>query len=82
MLLTTLTVSVGFLSLLFSQFLALKYLGLLIGVSLFTAVFADLFLSPVLLRFFRPRIPSGMSGERSLAAGLMAEANASKETAP
>ena len=70
MLLTTLTVSTGFCSLMFSQFLALKNLGLLIGVSLFTAVFADLFLSPVLLRFFKPRIPSGLSGEQPSAAQL------------
>jgi len=73
MLLTTITVSMGFFSLLFSQFLALKNLGILIGVSLFVAVFADLFLSPVLLRFFQPRIPSGFSGERPGAADLVAK---------
>ena len=82
MLLTTLTVSLGFFSLLFSQFLALKNLGLLIGVSLFTAVFADLFLSPVLLRFFRPRIPSGMSGEQPGAAELMAAAKKKGQDRP
>ena len=58
MLLTAMSVSAGFLALLLSRFVALRNLGLLIGVSLFTAVFADLFLSPILLRFFKPRIGS------------------------
>jgi predicted RND superfamily exporter protein len=53
---TTCAISLGFLVLLFSQFLGLAHLGLLIGVSLFTAVFADLFLSPLLLMTIKPRL--------------------------
>ncbi|MFC1706695.1 MMPL family transporter [Planctomycetota bacterium] len=56
MFLTACAVSLGFLSLMFSQFIGLRNLGLLIGVSLFSAVFADLFLSPIMLRYFRPKI--------------------------
>lgn len=56
MCLTAGAVSIGFLSLCFSQFLALANLGLLIGVSLIAAVFADLFISPVLLMKLKPRI--------------------------
>jgi predicted RND superfamily exporter protein len=63
MLLTACTVSIGFFTLMFSEFLALRNLGLLIGVSLFTAVFADIFLSPILMRFFRPSIAGGLSRE-------------------
>lgn len=53
---TTCAISLGFLVMLFSQFLGLANLGLLIGVSLFTAVFADLFLSPLLLMTIKPRL--------------------------
>ncbi len=53
---TTCAISLGFLVLLFSQFMGLAHLGLLIGVSLFTAVFADLFLSPLLLMWLKPRL--------------------------
>lgn len=56
MFITAGAVSIGFLSLCFSQFLALANLGLLIGVSLMAAVFADLFISPVLIMKLRPRI--------------------------
>ncbi len=56
MLLTAFSVSAGFLVLVFSEFVGLRNLGVLIGISLFTAVFADLYLSPVMLRAFRPRI--------------------------
>lgn len=56
MLLTTGAVTLGFLALTQSRFLGLSNLGLLIGVSLLTAVFADLFLSPLLLGKLRPRI--------------------------
>lgn len=53
---TTCAISLGFLVLLLSQFMGLAHLGLLIGVSLFTAVFADLFLSPLLLMKLKPRL--------------------------
>jgi predicted RND superfamily exporter protein len=53
---TSCAISLGFLVLLFSQFLGLANLGLLIGVSLLSAVFADLFLSPLLLMKLKPRL--------------------------
>ncbi len=56
MFITACAVSVGFLSLCFSQFLALANLGLLIGISLMAAVFADLFISPVLIMKLKPAI--------------------------
>jgi predicted RND superfamily exporter protein len=56
MFVTSTTVSLGFLLLLFSGFLGLANLGLLIGATLFVAVFADLYLTPVLLMKLRPRI--------------------------
>ena len=56
MVVTACAVSIGFLTLALSQFVGLVHLGLLIGVSLFAAVFADLFVTPVLILFFRPRI--------------------------
>jgi hypothetical protein len=56
MLVTTVAVTLGFLTLMLSEFLALANLGLLIGVSLLTAVFADLFLSPLMIIKLRPRL--------------------------
>ncbi len=56
MFVTSVAVTIGFLTLLFSQFLGLANFGLLIGVSLLSAVFADLFLSPLLLMRIRPKI--------------------------
>jgi predicted RND superfamily exporter protein len=56
MFITACSVTIGFLSLCFSQFLALANLGLLIGVSLMAAVFADLFISPVLISKLKPRL--------------------------
>lgn len=53
---TASAVTIGFLSLLASQFLGLANLGVLIGVSLLCAVFADLFLTPLLIMTIRPRI--------------------------
>ena len=56
MFVTACAVSAGFLTMLASEFKALANLGLLIGVSLLSAVFADLFLSPLLLMRLRPRL--------------------------
>jgi predicted RND superfamily exporter protein len=56
MFVTTCAVAIGFLALLGSEFLGLANLGLLIGVSLLAAVFADLFLTPLLLMKLRPRV--------------------------
>jgi predicted RND superfamily exporter protein len=56
MVVTALAVSLGFLILVFSQFLGLANFGILVGVSLLTAVVADLFLSPLLLMLLRPKI--------------------------
>jgi predicted RND superfamily exporter protein len=59
MVITSIAISTGFLVLLGSRFLGLSHLGALTGISLFAAVFADLFLSPVLLTTIRPRIGRG-----------------------
>ena len=56
MFVTSLAVTLGFLTLLLSRFVGLANLGLLIGISLLTAVFADLFLSPLLLIKLKPKI--------------------------
>jgi predicted RND superfamily exporter protein len=56
MFITACAVSLGFLTLLRSEFLGLANLGLLIGVSLLSAVFADLFLSPLLLIHLKPKL--------------------------
>jgi predicted RND superfamily exporter protein len=56
MFVTTCAVTTGFLALLGSEFLGLAHLGLLIGVSLLAAVFADLLLTPLLLMKLRPRV--------------------------
>jgi len=58
MFITSSAVCLGFLVLTASDFLGLAKLGLLIGVSLFAAVFADLFLAPLLLMGIRPRLGS------------------------
>lgn len=57
MFITSCAVSLGFLTLMFSKFLRLADFGVLIGVSLFTAIFADLFISPILISRLRPPIP-------------------------
>jgi hypothetical protein len=62
MFLTAAVVSAGFASLLFSEFLGLANLGLLIGVSLLSAVFADLFLTPLMLITLRPRLTVPAAG--------------------
>jgi uncharacterized protein len=62
MFLTAAVVSAGFASLLFSEFLGLANLGLLIGVSLLSAVFADLFLTPLLLITLRPKVGAAGAG--------------------
>jgi predicted RND superfamily exporter protein len=56
MVITTLAVTLGFLDLLFSQFLGLANLGLLLGVSLLSAVAADLFLTPIMIMAIKPKI--------------------------
>ncbi len=56
MFVTACSIAAGFASLVFSRFVGLESLGLLVGVSLFAAVFADLFLTPLLLMRLRPRL--------------------------
>jgi hypothetical protein len=56
MFLTTASVSAGFLLLLAAQLQGAAHLGLIIGTTLFAAVFADLFLAPLLILHFRPRL--------------------------
>lgn len=68
MLVTTLAISLGFVTLLASSFLGVAHLGLLIGVSLFTAVFADLFLSPLLLRGLSGWVAKGPGAPRAAGA--------------
>ena len=68
MLVTTLVITLGFLCLRFSVFQGIGHLGTLIGVSLLTALAADLFLSPLLLIAIRPKI-----GGRALPAAPSAE---------
>ncbi|MCH8902555.1 MAG: MMPL family transporter [Bacteroidetes bacterium] len=46
---TTIILSIGFLTLLFSDFYGTFYIGLLTSATLLSALFADLFLAPVLL---------------------------------
>jgi predicted RND superfamily exporter protein len=54
MILTAAVVSIGFLTLTASTFNGLVQLGLITGVALLSAMFADLFLSPLLVRLIRP----------------------------
>jgi predicted RND superfamily exporter protein len=56
MVVTAIAVSLGFLILVFSQFLGLANFGILVGVSLLTAMVADLFRSPLLLMLLRPKL--------------------------
>jgi predicted RND superfamily exporter protein len=58
MFITACAVTIGFLALLGSKFLAVANLGLITGISLFAAVMADLFLTPLLLMTLRPRVGS------------------------
>ena len=59
MFVTTCAVTAGFLTLTLSQFAGLADMGLLIGVILFAAVFADLFIGPALLMTVKPRLRVG-----------------------
>jgi predicted RND superfamily exporter protein len=56
MFITSTAVSMGFLVLLGAQMTGTAHLGMIIGTTLFAAVFADLFLSPLLLSWLRPRV--------------------------
>lgn len=53
-LLTTILLTAGFLVFCFSSFSATFYMGLFVCISFITAVFADLFLLPLLLRWWLP----------------------------
>jgi predicted RND superfamily exporter protein len=56
MLVTSTAVTAGFLLLQFSQFEGIANLGLLTGLTLWSAALADAFLTPVLLMTIRPRL--------------------------
>jgi hypothetical protein len=56
MFVTSTSVAAGFLLLCFSEFRATAQFGLIAGLTLFSAVFADLFLLPVIIRWWRPRL--------------------------
>jgi hypothetical protein len=74
MFITACSVAFGFATLLASNFIGLANLGLLIGVSLFSAVFGDIFLTPILLAWSRPRISGWREAEGGAAAAKPAEA--------
>jgi len=71
MVITTLAVTIGFLALMRSEFLGLANLGFLLGVSLLSAVTADLFLSPVMIMALKPKL--GASEPRPIAEQTRAE---------
>jgi predicted RND superfamily exporter protein len=52
MIVTTLILSGGFLTLIFSDFLGTHYIGLLVSLTLFIALFAELLFSPLIVMFF------------------------------
>lgn len=63
--LTTAILSAGFLTLIFSNFLGTLYLGLLVSLTLFFALVADLFLLPILILWFY-KIPTSHSKTNSV----------------
>jgi len=66
---TSAAVSGGFLLLLFSRFLSVAHLGMLIGGTLLAAVFADLFLTPLLVIWLKPF--ASRSADRAVAAEVL-----------
>jgi predicted RND superfamily exporter protein len=52
MIVTTLILSAGFTTLIFSQFLGTYYIGLLVSLTLFIALFAELIYSPLIILYF------------------------------
>lgn len=56
MFVTSIAVAGGFLCLTLSQFLAIAHIGLLVSVTLVSAVLADVFLSPILVMRVRPLV--------------------------
>ncbi len=60
MFVTSTAVALGFGLLLLSQFQGIADIGLIIGFTLFAAVFADLFISPILISFWKPRLGPGL----------------------
>ncbi|MBI4511372.1 MAG: MMPL family transporter, partial [Deltaproteobacteria bacterium] len=73
MFVTACAVSLGFLVLLLSQFVGLANLGLLIGMSLLSAVVADLFLSPLLIMKLKPNIGAGSTEHASEEKAVVAQ---------
>jgi predicted RND superfamily exporter protein len=65
MFVTSSAVAAGFLLLCFSEFRATANLGLVTGITLFAAVFADLFLAPVIIGWWRPPIGGATGAEAS-----------------
>jgi len=55
MVVTTIMLLSGFMSLVFSDFASVYYMGLLVSITLFVALIADLVLLPVLVLLFLPR---------------------------
>jgi len=59
MIVTTLILSGGFLTLIFSDFLGTHYIGLLVSLTLFIALFAELLFSPLIVMFFYRQVKKG-----------------------
>ena len=60
---TTLIIALGFSILAFSNFVPTIYFGLLTGLSMFTALIADLVLLPILIMMIKPFGPEVQTGE-------------------
>jgi predicted RND superfamily exporter protein len=80
MFITACAVSLGFLTLMGSRFLGLAHFGLLVGVSLFTAIFGDLFLTPIMLMKWKPRVFKELAAKELVR--KHAEAAAAAEVTP
>lgn len=62
--LTSIILIAGFGSLLTSVFISTVYMGLLVGVTIFTALLADLFLLPSLFYYFSPSLHFGQDTQK------------------
>jgi uncharacterized protein len=63
MIVTTLILSGGFLTLMFSDFLGTFYIGLLISLTLFIAILAELLFSPLIVMYFYKKIPASFTSK-------------------
>jgi uncharacterized protein len=63
MIVTTLILSGGFLTLMFSDFLGTFYIGLLISLTLFIAIAAELLFSPLIVMYFYKKVPASFTSK-------------------